>query len=86
MMIVSVPIPVLLGLATFGLISLSYILYVSYLNISSYVKFKRPHRDIKEHKIFLLEEEIQRLNKKIELLEEENQQITYSFIKNMKGG
>ena len=50
------------------------------------MKFKESYKDVKDHKIFLLQEEINKLNKKIQTLEEENQQITYSFIKNMKGG
>jgi len=85
-MLVSVPIPVLLCLASFGLISFSYILYLIYLNLMSYMKFNHYHRDHKDQKIFLLREEIDKLNKRIVLLEEENQQITYSFIKNIKGG
>lgn len=52
----------------------------------SYMKFNHYHRDHKDQKIFLLREEIDKLNKRIVLLEEENQQITYSFIKNIKGG
>ena len=85
-MLVSVPIPVLLGLATFGLISFSYILYLFYLHLTSYMKFNHFHRDFKDQKIFLLQEELNKLNARIALLEEENQQITYSFIKNIKGG
>lgn len=85
-MLVSVPISVLLCLATFGLLSFSYIVYLVYLNLMSYMKFKESYKDVKDHKIFLLQEEINKLNKKIQTLEEENQQITYSFIKNMKGG
>ena len=85
-MLVSIPISLLLALANFGLISFSYILYLVYVNLMSYVKFNHFHRDSRDQKIFLLQEEINKLNKRIALLEEENQQITYSFIKNMKGG
>ena len=85
-MLVSIPISVLLALANFGLISFSYILYLIYINLISYIKFNHFHRDSKDQKIFLLQEEVNKLNKRIALLEEENQQITYSFIKNMKGG
>lgn len=85
-MLVTVPFPILLGLATFGLISFSYTTYIIYRNLMSYLKFSHYYRDSKDEKIFLLQEEIHKLNSRIALLEEENQQITYSFIKNMKGG
>lgn len=85
-MTISVPMTLLLFLSMLGAVTLSYVLYILVINLNSLIKFKKPHRDIKDYKLFLLEEEIKRLNKKIETLEQENQQITYSFINNMKGG
>ena len=85
-MTISVPMTLLLFLSMLGAVTLSYVLYIVVINLNSLIKFKKPHRDIKDYKLFLLEEEIERLNKKIQTLEQENQQITYSFINNMKGG
>lgn len=74
------PKPFVSFLAFLGLILIVKVLNYLFLNLRSYIIFKQPHRDILEHRLFVLQEENKALKEKISSLEEENSQIISSIL------
>ena len=67
-------------LTIFGCYSFFYLLNFLFLNVKSYLKYKRFHRSLTEEKLYFLYEENKVLKEKIEKLEDEIDELTKQII------
>tara|TARA_B100001939_G_C16665470_1_gene497829 strand:- start:188 stop:445 length:258 start_codon:yes stop_codon:yes gene_type:complete len=67
-------------LTIFGCYSFFHLLNFLFLNVKSYLKYKRFHRSLTEEKLYFLYEENKVLKEKIEKLEDEIDELTKQII------
>ena len=67
-------------LTIFGCYSLFYFFNFLFLNVKSYIKYKRFHRSLTEEKLYFIYEENKALKEKIEKLEDEIDELTKQII------
>ena len=67
-------------LTIFGCYALFHLLNFFFLNIQSYMKYKRFHRSLTEEKLYFVLEENKKLKIKIDSLEDEIDELTKQII------
>lgn len=67
-------------LTIFGCYTLFHLLNFFFLNVQSYMKFKRFHRSLTEEKFYFVLEENKKLKNKIDSLEDEIDELTKQII------
>ena len=78
------PVSVMHFFTIVGIMTVGILAYKCIFNLFYYLKFKEFEKDSSEYKLFLLQEENQRLINKINSLEEENEKIVNSIINNIR--